>query len=133
MTKPPACSPSEICNTITGNCEASLFNPPAKSENRSKFCDNGAGINTALGCIPISSQGFINSVIKIIVNLSGGFSLVMMLYGVYTVTTSAGNPDKLKSGKDTITNAIIGLMFILLSVFLFQFIGINILNLPGVQ
>ena len=54
-----------------------------------------------------------------------------MLYGVFIVTTSAGIPDKLKEGSEIITSAIAGLIFVLLSVFLLNLIGINILGLPG--
>ncbi len=44
--------------------------------------------------------------------------------------TSAGNPDTLKAGQDKFTNAIIGLLIIIFSVLLLQFIGTDILNLP---
>lgn len=91
-------------------------------------------IETAIGCISTkadASGGFFSSIIRIAVGLGGGLALVLMLYGVFIVTTSAGIPDKLKEGGEIITSAVAGLVFVLLSVFLLNLIGINILGLPG--
>ncbi len=91
-------------------------------------------IETAIGCISTSADGadsFFASIISIAVGIGGGLALVLMLYGVFIVTTSAGIPDKLNEGREIITSAIAGLIFILLSVFLLNLIGINILGLPG--
>lgn len=96
-------------------------------------------VNTALGCISTevtpngSGNSFFSAIIKIAVGLGGGLALLLMLYGVFIVTTSAGIPDKLKEGQEIITSAISGLIFILLSVFLLNFIGIKVLSLPGLQ
>ena len=94
-------------------------------------------VETALGCISTLADAGPNSsfasIIKIAVGLGGGLALILMLYGVFIVTTSAGIPDKLKEGQEVITSAISGLIFIILSVFLLNFIGINILSLPGLQ
>lgn len=93
------------------------------------------GINTALGCIKISGSNAGNDLVKTILQiatgLGGGIALLLILYGVFIITTSAGIPDKLKAGSEIITSAVIGLIFILLSVFLVHLIGINILGIPG--
>jgi len=95
------------------------------------------GIDTALGCISTSvdatGDSFFGSIIKIAVGLGGGLALLLMLYGVFIVTTSAGIPDKLKEGQEVITSAVSGLIFIILSVFLLNLIGINILGIPGLN
>lgn len=94
-------------------------------------------IDTAIGCISTSvdttGDSFFGSVIKIAVGLGGGLALLLMLYGVFIVTTSAGIPDKLKEGQEVITSAVSGLIFIILSVFLLNLIGINILGIPGLK
>lgn len=94
-------------------------------------------IDTAIGCISTSvdaaGNSFFGSVIKIAVGLGGGLALLLMLYGVFIVTTSAGMPDKLKEGQEVITSAVSGLIFIILSVFLLNLIGINILGIPGLS
>jgi hypothetical protein len=107
-------------------------------------CPQGTNINgdeiavyeTAIGCISTSadgSGGFFEAILRLFVGLGGGLALILMLYGVFIVTTSAGIPDKLKEGSEIITSAIAGLIFILLSVFLLNLIGINILGLPGLS
>lgn len=103
------------------------------SQNQLNACGTDE-VETAIGCISTKADGansFFGSIIKIAVGLGGGLALILMLYGVFIVTTSAGIPDKLKSGSEIITSAIAGLIFILLSVFLLNLIGINILGLPG--
>jgi len=93
------------------------------------------GINTALGCISYdaTSGGFVNSLLTIIIGLGGGVALLLILYGVFIVTSSAGIPEKLKSGNEIITSAVAGLLFIIMAIFLMNLIGIKILALPGLQ
>lgn len=92
-------------------------------------------INTALGCISYDAVngGFVSNLLQIIIGLGGGVGLVLILYGVFIVTTSAGIPDKLKQGQEIISSAVAGLLFIILSIFLMNLIGIKIFALPGLQ
>lgn len=91
------------------------------------------GINTALGCISVANSGenFVVTVFQISIGIGGSIALLLMLYGFFIVTTSAGLPDKIKAGKEIITSAVMGLLFILLSAFLLRLIGYDILTLPG--
>jgi len=95
-------------------------------------CDDNE-VQTAIGCIStdIGSGGIITSLLKFSVGIGGGVALLLMLYGTFIITTSAGIPDKLKAGKEIISSAIIGLIFIILSVVLMEIIGVSILGLPG--
>jgi len=90
-------------------------------------------INTALGCIStdISSGGFVNDILKLAIGLGGTVALLLILVGVFIITTSAGIPDKLNQGKELITSAVSGLLFIILSIFLLNLIGVEILSIPG--
>ncbi|HAN22656.1 TPA: hypothetical protein DCP77_02655, partial [Candidatus Collierbacteria bacterium] len=80
-----------------------------------------------------SGNDLITSILRLATGLGGGIALALILYGVFIVTTSAGMPDKLKAGSEIITSAVIGLIFILLSIFLVNLIGINILGIPGLS
>lgn len=94
--------------------------------------DETSGINTALGCIKVSTgDDLITTFLRLATGIGGGIALALILYGVFIITTSAGMPDKLKAGNEIITSAVIGLIFILLSIFLVNLIGINILGIPG--
>ncbi len=97
--------------------------------------DGTKGINTALGCISYDATkgGFVQSLLTIIIGLGGGVALLLILYGVFIVTSSAGIPEKLKSGNEIITSAVAGLLFIIMAIFLMNLIGIKILALPGLQ
>lgn len=90
-------------------------------------------VNTALGCIStdISTGGFINDILKLAIGLGGTIALLLILVGVFIITTSAGVPDKLNQGKELITSAVSGLLFIILSIFLLNLIGVEILSIPG--
>jgi len=61
-----------------------------------------------------------NGLVKLIVDISvplGVISVVILVvYAGYLLMSSQGNPDKLKEGQETITNAIIGFIVVLLSV-----------------
>ena len=101
------------------------------------FCiagDSTSGVDTALGCIKIGSgTDLLTSILRLATGLGGGLALALILYGVFIITTSAGIPDKLKAGNEIITSAVIGLIFILLSIVLVNLIGINILGIPGLS
>jgi hypothetical protein len=111
--------------------------PPAAYNAQSLKCSvNGGtdnGINTAVGCIEydFSTGGFLRSLLTLAVGIGGGIALLLMLYGTFIVTTSAGIPDKLNQGKEIITSAATGLIFIILSIVLMNLIGVSILGLPG--
>lgn len=93
-------------------------------------CAEGT-INTAFGCIPVDTTSFTNTILGLTVGIAGLVGLLLLLFGFFTLSTSSGNPDKVKAGKEIITSAIGGLLFVIMSVVLMNFIGINILGIPG--
>lgn len=56
------------------------------------------------------------NIIQVALPLAALASIILLVIAGYKMITSQGNPDKLKDAKEMITNAIIGLVFILLSV-----------------
>lgn len=99
-----------------------------------EFCggkDSTSQIKTAIGCIPTSPSGLVQSLLKVITSAAGGIALLLMIAGAFQMITSQGNPDSLKKGQEQFTSAIIGLLFIIFSVLLLQIIGVNILSIPG--
>lgn len=92
--------------------------------------DTDPAIKTAIGCIHTSPVGFIKDALKFILGIAGGLAFLMMLLGAFQMLTSAGNPETLNAGKDRLTSAVIGLLFVIFSVLLLQIIGVDILGLP---
>ena len=90
-----------------------------------------AHVKSALGDIPIDinalAQWFFTNMLGII----GAIALLLMVFASFKILASSGDPNKIKEGRETFTSVISGLIFIILSLFLLKFIGIDILYIPG--
>ena len=89
------------------------------------------GIWTAVGCINKDPIEISKRFIQVGLGMGGGVALIMTLAGGFILSTSQGDPQKANQAKEMITNSIIGLLFVIFSVFILQFIGVIILNIPG--
>ncbi len=97
-----------------------------------RHCDEDLhGVWTAVGCISRQPTSMIQTLMGIGLSLAGGVCLLMMLAAGFTFSTSQGDPKKTGQAKEMMTSAIVGLVFILLSVTLLQFIGVSLLGIPG--
>ena len=94
-------------------------------------CFAGNGVWTAVGCIPSDPQSVIKVVVTIGLGLGGGVVLIMILVGAAMLSVSQGDPNKTKEAQEMITSAIIGLVFVIFSVTILQFIGVSVLRIPG--
>lgn len=88
-------------------------------------------IATAIGCIHTNPAAFAKDILKFVIGIAGGLAFLLMLLGAFQMITSAGNPETLNAGRDRLTSAVIGLLFIIFAVLLLQIIGLGILNIPG--
>lgn len=114
------CRPEPVAPTIPP------FNPD--------YCikdDPTSGIQTGIGCIKTSVSDFVKSIFGIVLSLAGGVALLLIIYSGYRMVVSAGNPEALQGARETITAAIIGLLFIIFAFVILQIIGVDILNIPG--
>jgi len=121
-----------ICSTLI-TFGFLFLTSPIHALNPNTGCNNTDEVNTAIGCISTDAEsgGFIKDILGVAIGLGGAIALILMLFGTFVVTTSAGIPDKLNQGKETISSAATGLVFIILSVVLLQLIGVNLIGLPG--
>lgn len=95
-------------------------------------CADASGVWTGLGCIYGDAGRFIRETIfGFAVGLAGVVALICIIYAVFTLQTSRGNPEKVKKAQELLTSCIMGLMLILFSVFILRLIGVNILRIPG--
>ncbi|MBI3290139.1 hypothetical protein HYZ78_01955 [Candidatus Microgenomates bacterium] len=89
-------------------------------------------VDTAIGTIPTCDlNAFARWFIGWAVGIGGGIAFLLILLGGFRIMSSGGNPDQIKAGKEQLTAAITGLLFIIFSVFLLRLIGVQILHIPG--
>jgi len=99
-------------------------------------CDACMGVGkeavwTAFGCLPTDSGKFVETLLKFGSGIAGGIAFLLIIVGGFQIVMSAGNPEKLNEGKELVTSAIVGLLFIIFSIFLLRLIGVDILGIPG--
>ncbi len=85
----------------------------------------GAGFNFAtaagLGAMQTLPQ-LIAAIIRVILGFLGIIAVVFVLYGGFTYMTSGGDPERVKKAKRILTNAAIGLVIVLSSFAIAQFV-----------
>jgi hypothetical protein len=105
--------------------------------NHLNFCLNcvkSGGYYSGLGCVPINLANFIsNYLLGRMIGLAGLLSLLCIIYSVFMMQTSQGSNEKLKKAQELLTSCILGLIFIIFSVFILKLIGVNILKIPGLS
>lgn len=92
-------------------------------------------ISTAIGCVPVlgGQQDFVNFILSWAIGIGGGIAFLLIVYAGFMIMTSSGNPERLKAGQELLTAAISGLILLIFSVFILNFIGVKILKIPGLQ
>jgi len=119
-------------------CDLKL-DPPATSkkcpncDSQCEDCFQQDKVWTALGCIPADPEKLIKMFFPYLLGIGGTIAFGLIVFGGIQVMTSSGDPEKIKGGKELITSALTGLVFIILSLFLLKLIGVDILTLPGLE
>lgn len=121
----PTSSEYDICEQI-----------PDKSSQAWQNCDtcrnkSPRGIWTAVGCIQTDTKTIVTQVVQMGLGLAGGVALLMIVAAGFLFSTSQNDPKKVTEARDLMTSAIIGLLFIIFSVTILQFVGVTILRIPG--
>lgn len=83
---------------------------------------------TALGPIPTTLKGFSSRILSVAVGLAGGIAFILMVIGAIRILTSQGDPKGVAGGREMLVAAVAGLLFLIFSVILLRFIGINLLG-----
>jgi hypothetical protein len=73
----------------------------------------------------------VNNIVTYAMGIGGLIAFILIIVGAFQIILSAGNPDRVKAGKEMITSAITGLLLIIFSVFILKIIGYDILKIPG--
>jgi len=88
-------------------------------------------LDTALGKIPVDPLGFIMKLFSVILSIAGLGALILIVFSGYRLMISRGNPELIKSARETLTAAVVGLLFIVFSLVLLSIVAGNILKIPG--
>jgi len=95
--------------------------------------EDGCGseeLSTAIGCIPIdNSTNLIGFFLTWSIGIAGGIALLMLVYASFLYITSGGDPKKTAAAQELMTSTIAGLVFLILSVFILNVIGVDILGI----
>lgn len=96
-------------------------------------CPNGQ-CDTAIGPINANNAiSLIGVIFKYVVSIAGIGAILLLLIGGYKMILSRGDKEKLHEARDTITSAVLGLVFIILSLVILQIIGVSILQIPSFE
>jgi hypothetical protein len=63
--------------------------------------------------------------------IAGGVALLTILSAAFLFSISQGDPKRTGQAKEMMTAAVIGLLFVIFSVTILQFLGVTVLHLPG--
>lgn len=94
-------------------------------------CINCSGIWTAVGCISQDPRSLTSRFISIGTGIVGGIFLLRILAAAFMLVSSQGDVKKTSEAKEMITEAIAGVIVVLMSVTIIQFAGSDILQIPG--
>lgn len=123
--------PYKICDQIDRNQEHL-----EEAYNNCIECVGGSetgteGIWTAIGCIKRDPTEIVQNLMRVGLGMGGGVALLMILAAGFLFSISQGDPKRTGEAKELITAAITGLLFIIFSVVILQFIGYTVLKIPG--
>ncbi len=93
----------------------------------------GDRVYTALGCVRTNGAGLTRDVVRVFMGVAGGVAFFSILSAAFMFSLSQGDTNKVKQARELLTAAVSGLFFIILSIFILQFIGVNILGIPGLS
>lgn len=116
---------------FTGNANFELCHQAEDFMQECVDCSNRNGVWTALGCVPTNISDMFRGLFRIGLGLAGGFAMLLIIYGGFTISTSSGDPQKLQNGQEIVTAAIIGLLLIIFSAVILRFVGVDLLAIPG--
>lgn len=124
------------CDTLSmADYTASQVNAPTIVPQSGRlFSDLGCiSVNTTGGTFtdPNASVDVIQILLKFITSITGGVGVILVMVAGFRLIISRGDPEKIREAKKTLTNVILGVLFALFALFIFQFFAVQVLRIPG--
>ena len=90
-------------------------------------CEDEESLNTAIGCIPITTIFRVASFLVIwMMGVGGAAALILMIAAGFQIMTSQGNPRRLLAGRELVVSVITGAILLVLSIFIVRVIQTSI-------
>lgn len=89
-------------------------------------------VPTGLGTFKTNPADFVQQIFNLAIGIAGGITFLLIVSGALKILTSAGNPEAVSQGKEIVTSAIIGLLFIIFSTFILRLLGITVFSDFGI-
>lgn len=142
---------AECCKQFPNSCpqgfvptertDTSQQNLDSPNGGGSLSCPSGTTLQNGL-CVPQGGPtgGFANSktlmgllteILKYLLYLAGAIAVLFIVIGGFQYITSAGNEEQAEKGRNTLVNAIIGLVVIIMSYAIIQVIANAVTKTPG--
>lgn len=113
-------------NPLSTPCGTSLSGDDSEANTKDGECQS---ISSALGDIPTNPFDLIPKIISIILGFAGAIVIILIIRAGYKLMFSQGNPEKTQEAREELTSAIVGLLFIVFSFVLLQFILNDLLRI----
>ncbi len=88
-------------------------------------------VDSAIGNIATDPGEFIKTLFLVLLSMSGGWAVYIIITAGYQMMFSGSNPEQVQEAKDKIVSAVVGLIFMILSVAILQIIGADVFQFPG--
>lgn len=91
-------------------------------------------VETAVKTTPYTDQTvetILTNIITWLLNIAGGVAVLFIIYGGILYMTANGSKDRADAAKKTLTYAVIGLVFVILSRFIVAFVEHNLTTTGG--
>lgn len=120
-----------LLNIINGSGEQKVDLPCNKNEPFVKNPLDCDSIDTSIGSIDVDPIGFITRIFSIVLSIGGLGAMILIIYSGYRLLISRGDKEKIQGARETMTAAIVGLLFIVFSLVILSVIAGDILKVPG--
>lgn len=123
--------PFDLCKQIPASSPAHQKCEDCR-DGKGAFAGAQKGLWTAVGCVSTNGyEGIVSSLLRVGLGIAGGVALLMIISSAFMLSTSQGEPKRAGEARDLLTSAVMGLLFIIFSVTILQFIGVSLLHIPG--
>lgn len=130
---PPTDIPEDFRENLDYNFCMQIPDRMHDAKDRCETCFQENKIYTAIGCISFEDQGLgaVKALSTVGLGMAGGTSLLMGLVAAFKISYGQGEPKQLSDAKEMLGSAGVGILFVIFSVVILQFIGVNLLQIPG--